>query len=169
MAIVKSAKSTKTHTNALSHARSSREGDSSILQVDELDESYAPPIPSKVHPQNAMDDVVPTLDDSDREFFHHPNESVGEGFSFDPGNADAAADLAGELGADFVEGATRGRDMSDVMFSEEDVGSESSFVIEMIGENDETYTQEDALDDIEMPLEKTPHVAHTGSEKHGRR
>ncbi len=117
-----------------------------------------------------MDDVVPTLDDSDRQFLHHPNESVGEGFSFDPGNADAAADLAGELGADFVEGATRGRDMSDVMLSdEEDAGSESSFIIEVIDESDETAMQEDALDDLEIPPEKTPHIPHTGPVKHGRR
>lgn len=102
-----------------------------------------------------MDDVVPTLDDSDREFHHHPNEPVSEGFFFDPGNADAAADLAGELGADFVEGATRGRNMSDVMLSEdEDVGGESSFVVEMIDESDEADIEEGTLVDIEMPPEE---------------
>ena len=151
---MKSAKSTK-RPISVSHARSPRKGDSSPLRLDDLDESFAPPIPSKVHPQSAMDDVVPTLDDSDRQFLHHPNEPVGEGFSFDPGNADAAADLAGELGADFVEGATNGRDMSDVRLSEEeDVGGESSFVVEMIDESDEGDIEEEALVGIEMPPEE---------------
>src|SRR4051812_21108675 len=98
-AFVKSAKSTRNHASDHPHARPSSANDSPLLHVDDLDESSGPPIPSKSHPQNAMDDVVPTLDDSDRVFHHHPNEPVSEGFSFDPGNADAAADLAGELGA----------------------------------------------------------------------
>ena len=51
-----------------------------------------------------MDEPVHTLDDSDRVFRHHPNDQVSEGFSFDPDNADAAADLAGDLGAEFLEG-----------------------------------------------------------------
>jgi hypothetical protein len=124
-----------------------------MLRVDDLDELSAPPIPSKVHPANAMDDVVPTLDDSDRVFHHHPNEPVSEGFSFDPGNADAAADLAGELGADFLEGATRGRDMSDVMISEEDeIRGEASFVVETFGEEEEeTYESEDEFVEIAVP------------------
>lgn len=115
-----------------------------------------------------MDDVVPTLDDSDRYFFHHPNEPVGEGFSFDPESADAAADLAGELGADFVEGATNGRDMSDVMFSEEeqDMINETPFVVDTMGEGSEQpfLPDEEELLDIEVPPDeprsRTLHVAH---------
>lgn len=100
-----------------------------------------------------MDDVVPTLDDSDRRFLHHPNEPVSEGFSFDPDSADAAADLAGELGADFVEGATNGRDMSDVMLSEEEgLTYETPFVVETLGEgSEEPFLPEDEFVDIEVP------------------
>jgi len=102
-----------------------------------------------------MDDVVPTLDDSDRQFLHHPNEPISEGFSFDPESADAAADLAGELGADFVEGATRGRDMSDVMVSEENMNDETPFVLEMLGEGaEETLLPEDEDLDVEVPPAK---------------
>lgn len=128
-----------------------------MFRLDDLDESSGPPIPSKVHPQNAMDDVVPTLDDSDRLFRHHPNESAGERFSFDPENADAAADLAGELGADFVEGATRGRDMSDVMLSEENIIDETPFVLETLGEGaEETLLPEDEDLDIDTPPDELP-------------
>lgn len=103
-----------------------------------------------------MDEVVPTLDDSDRIFRHHPNDSVGERFSFDPESADAAADLAGELGSDFVEGATRGRDMSDVMLSEEEElsMSETPYLIETIGEEgEEMNLPEDEYDELEASSE----------------
>lgn len=105
-----------------------------------------------------MDEVVPTLDDSDRVFQHHPNESGSEGLTFDPDSADAAADLAGELGADFVEGATRGRDMSDVMFSEEeDALAETSFIVEPNEEGELPYDIEEEQIDLEMePLEPEP-------------
>lgn len=111
---------------------------SPLLQVDELDESIAPPIAAKDQPANVMDDVVPTLDDSDRTLHHHPNEPISEGFTSDPIAADAAADLAGELSADFIEGATGGRDRSDVILSEEGTeGIEEDMIVgEMGDEND---------------------------------
>ncbi len=45
-------------------------------------------------------------------------------FDFDPGHGDAAEDLAGELGAQFIEGATRVEDLSDRVNSA-DVASEA--------------------------------------------
>lgn len=89
-----------------------------------------------------MDDVVPTLDDSDRTFPHHPNEPIHEGFSFDPVAADAAADLAGELSADFIAGATSGRDMSDVILSEEGTeGIEEDMIVGQMGDENEGETR----------------------------
>ncbi len=112
--------------------------------LEDLDEFAAPPLAGKVHPADAMDEVVPTLDDSNRVFRHHPNEPVGEGFSFDPDSADAAADLAGDLGAEFLEGATRGRDMSDMIMSDEERDSETPFLVEEIGaESEEVYFPEE--------------------------
>jgi hypothetical protein len=119
---------------------------SPLPQVDELDESVGPPIERKGQPANAMDDVVPTLDDSDRTFPHHPNEPISEGFSSDPIAADAAADLAGELGADFIAGATSGRDMSDVMLSEDDTeGVDEDMVVDQM---------DDQMDDEEEGEER---------------
>lgn len=108
---------------------------SPLPQVDELDESIAPPIAAKDQPANVMDDVVPTLDDSDRTLYHHPNEPISEGLTSDPIAADAAADLAGELGADFIEGATGGRDRSDVILSEEGTeGIEEDMIVGEMGD-----------------------------------
>jgi hypothetical protein len=110
---------------------------SPLPQVDELDESIAPPIASKAQPANAMDDVVPTLDDSDRTLPHHPNEPISEGFTSDPIAADAAADLAGEFSADFIEGATGGRDRSDVILSDEGTeGIEEDMIVGRMGDED---------------------------------
>lgn len=123
-----------------------------LYHLDELDESSGPPIPGKVNPRAAMDDVVPTLDDSDRPYRHHPNESGSEALTFDPENADAAADLAAELGADFLEGATRGRNMSDVILSEEaDAMNETSFILEPADDGDESNEE---LDEEPVEVEK---------------
>ena len=112
--------------------------------LEDLDEFSAPPLPGKVHPAEAMDEPVHTLDDSDRVFRHHPNDQVSEGFSFDPDNADAAADMAGELGADFLEGATRGRDMSDMMMSDEGQDLDTPYLVEEIGaEAEDVYFSEE--------------------------
>lgn len=131
--------------------------------LEDLDEFAAPPLPGKVHPADAMDEPVHTLDDSDRVFRHHPNDQVSEGFSFDPDNADAAADLAGDLGAEFLEGATRGRDMSDMIMSDEDQDEElRPFLVEEIGaEAEDVYfseeergTMEDALREGTKPASR---------------
>lgn len=103
-----------------------------------------------------MDDVVPTLDDSDRPYRHHPNEGGSEALSSDPENADAAADLAAELGADFLEGATRGRNMSDVILSEEaEVMSETSFILEPEGETDTADEIEIEFEEADKPRAKS--------------
>jgi len=102
-----------------------------------------------------MDEVVPTLDDSDRVFRHHPNESVGEGFSFDPESADAAADLAGDLGSEFLEGATRGRDMSDVILSEDQEGLGEPFLVEEL-EPEDVFPEEPELRPLKRPKRARP-------------
>ena len=83
------------HLASLEHGRS--QSRAPVPEADDQDEFSAPPIAGKEHPPDAMDEMVPTLDDSHRMFRHHPNEPVSEGFSFDPQGADAAADLAGDL------------------------------------------------------------------------
>jgi hypothetical protein len=94
--------------------------DRPLPPIDDLDDAEAPPLHEKEFPRNALSDVVPTLDDEVRDYHHHPNESGSVEFHVDPEAADAAADLAGDLGAEFLEGATRGQDLSDVISSHED-------------------------------------------------
>lgn len=94
------------------------------------DEFEAPPIHGKEHPSAALSDAVPTLDDEARNYHHHPNESGVVDFEVDPYAGDAAADLAGDLGSEFLEGATRGQDMSDVMMTRDDQEGEAGFLYE---------------------------------------
>jgi hypothetical protein len=80
--------------------------------TDDLEPRAAPPLHGKAHPPAEMDRAVPTLDD-EVALYHRPGDSGCSGFGFDPEAADAAADLAGDLGATFLAGATFGEDMSD--------------------------------------------------------
>jgi hypothetical protein len=58
--------------------------------------------------------VVPTPDDNDVfSHPHHPNDSGVAEFAVNPDAADAARDLAGDLGAQFLEGVTFGEDVSE--------------------------------------------------------
>ena len=98
--------------------------------IDALDDLDAPPLHSKVHPSNDISDVVPTLDDEVRGYHHHPNDAGTTEFDVDPGTSDAAADLAGDLGSEFLEGATRGQDMSDVIMSRDEAESELPFLFD---------------------------------------
>lgn len=82
--------------------------------TDDLDDSLAPPMRGKLHPPEDMDDATPTLDDEHRTSRHHPSDSGCVEFGFYPEAADAAADLAGDLGSSFLEGATRGEDLSEL-------------------------------------------------------
>jgi len=87
---------------------------------DDLDEPTAPPLHGKTHPPADMDRAKPSLDD-EVQVYHHPSiDAAVTEFGVDPDVADAAADLAGDLGATFLSGATRGQDMSDVTLSAED-------------------------------------------------
>lgn len=86
--------------------------------TDDLEEFVAPPLPGKIHPPEEMDEATPTLDDEKRRYRHHPNDAGAVEFGFDPEAADAAADLAGDLGSAFLSGATRGEDMSSVTADE---------------------------------------------------
>ena len=66
-----------------------------------------------------MDDATPSLDD-EVSLYHQPGDARTSGFGYYPDAADAAADLAGDLGATFLSGATRGEDESDIISSLED-------------------------------------------------
>lgn len=81
--------------------------------TEELEEFVSPPLHGKTHPAGDMGFVVPTSDDEVRHHPHHPNEPASLEFQVDPDVADAAADLAGDLGAQFLEGATYAEDMSE--------------------------------------------------------
>lgn len=83
--------------------------------TDDLEAFVVPPLRGKAHPPAEMDEATPTLDDEKRSYHHHPSDAGTTEFGFDPDAADAAADLAGELGSTFLSGATRGEDMSDVI------------------------------------------------------
>ncbi|MCC6558355.1 MAG: hypothetical protein IT372_35900, partial [Polyangiaceae bacterium] len=98
--------------------------------VRDLDELEAPPIAGKAHPSADLHAAVPTLDDDARDYHHHPNESGAVEFEVNPYSDDAAADLAGDLGSEFIEGATRGQDMSDVVMSRDEAESELPFLVE---------------------------------------
>jgi hypothetical protein len=102
-----------------------------VPMIDDLEEEVAPPLHGKAHPRGEMDEATPTLDDENRRFHHHPNDAGTTDFAFDPEAADAAADLAGDLGATFLTGATRGEDMSDlVSMAEDQAENDVPFVIE---------------------------------------
>ncbi|MGK3962964.1 hypothetical protein WMF38_02090 [Sorangium sp. So ce118] len=87
---------------------------------DMMDAGAAPPLRGKANPRSELSDVVPTLDDESRGYHHHPNDAGCTEFEVNPDAADAAADLASDLGAEFLEGATRGQDISDVAMSHDD-------------------------------------------------
>lgn len=121
--------------------------------LESLDELDAPPISGKVHPSADLSDVIPTLDDEVRDYHHHPNEPGAVGFDVSPYSADAAADMAGDLGSEFLEGATRGQDMSDLIMSRDDAEGELPFVID-------TVAMDEPSDDDEEPLPRlTPRRA----------
>jgi hypothetical protein len=102
-----------------------------VDEQDEQEDVALPPLPAKTHPPAEMDDALPTLDDEVRRYHHHPNEAGTTEFEVDPEAADAAADLAGDFGSQFLEGATRGEDLSSRVFDEEDRReSEVPFLIE---------------------------------------
>lgn len=102
-----------------------------VPRLDDLDELDLPPMHGKLYPPSEMDEATPTLDDSDRRYFHHPSDSGVTEFDNEPEAGDAARDLASELGREYLEGVTRVDDMSDIRYSDEErEESELPFVIE---------------------------------------
>jgi hypothetical protein len=73
-----------------------------------MDKYEAPPLPGKSHPPGDMGFVVPSSDDARRVNLRDYTE-----FEVDPVAADAAADLAGELGVQFLEGAIDGEEATE--------------------------------------------------------
>ncbi|WP_437594190.1 hypothetical protein [Sorangium sp. So ce1000] len=98
--------------------------------VDMVDAAAAPPLRGKVNPRSEISDVIPTLDDEVRGYHHHPNDAGCTEFEVNPDAADAAADLASDLGAEFLEGATRGQDISDVVMSHDDDEGDLPYLLE---------------------------------------
>lgn len=113
-----------------------------VLNLDDLDEVVSPPRHGKTHPPGDMDDATPTLDDEVRSYHHHPSDSGTTAFGFDPEAADAAADLAGDLGSAFLEGATRGEDMSDLAAQRSDLDEEELPLL-LDEEGEEAVEEED--------------------------
>jgi hypothetical protein len=83
-----------------------------------------------VHPRRELSDAVPTLDDEVRRYRHHPNDAGCIEFEVNPDAADAAADLASDLGSEFLEGATRGQDLSELVMSHEDNEEDLPYLVE---------------------------------------
>ena len=98
-------------------------------------EASAPPLSGKVHPPHEMGFIVPALDDD--EVFshpHHPNDSGVAEFAVNPDAADAARDLAGDLGAQFLEGVTFGEEVSERAIEDAEANdAELPFLLEQEG------------------------------------
>ncbi|WP_179955479.1 hypothetical protein [Chondromyces crocatus] len=104
--------------------------DEPFRSIPDADEREAPPLYGKDHLGRELSDVVPTLDDDVRAYRHHPNEAGRIAFDVNPHAGDAAADLAIDLGSEFLEGATRVQDMSDLHMLHDDQDPESAFLYE---------------------------------------
>ncbi|WP_437581360.1 hypothetical protein [Sorangium sp. So ce887] len=111
-----------------------------------MDAAAAPPLRGKVSPRSEISDVIPTLDDEVRGYHHHPNDAGCTEFEVNPDAADAAADLASDLGAEFLEGATRGQDISDVVMSHDD--DDLPYLLE----DEEVESVEPDAEDDEQPV-----------------
>lgn len=83
-------------------------------------DDVGPPLHGKTNPRDVMDAAVPTLDDEHRSYRHHPSENEAIEFEIDPLAGDAAADLAADFGSQFLEGATRGEDLSAIALELDD-------------------------------------------------
>ncbi|AGP37204.1 hypothetical protein [Sorangium cellulosum] len=116
---------------------------------DVIDAAAAPPLRGKVSPRSELSDVVPTLDDEVRGYHHHPNDAGCTEFEVNPDAADAAADLASDLGAEFLEGATKGQDMSDVVMSHDDDVGDLPYLLE---DEEVESVDPDADEDDEQPV-----------------
>ena len=110
---------------------------------EDAEERAAPPLHGKTHPPDPMDDSTPSLDD-EVQLYHRPNDAGTTAFAFDPDAADAAADLAGELGSTFLTGATFGDDVSDVAMT---AGDQDENELPLVINFEE-------LEDVEVPARR---------------
>ncbi len=111
-----SRKRTREAAHSVRAGRLARAGEHDLQPLPEDLERYvAPPLAHKAHPHAEMDRATPTLDDEHRRYHAGATE-----FGFDPEAGDAAADMAGEMGQSFLEGATRGEDLSDLQAMKSD-------------------------------------------------
>lgn len=117
---------------------------------DEDDRFSAPPIRAKSRDHHEIHGMTPTLDDPHRVEHHHPSDNPAIEFGVDPEYGDAAGDLATDLGAQFLEGATLGEDMSERAIVDADRDEELPFLVE--GGLDEAFDE----DLIEPGLERSP-------------
>ncbi|WP_437728993.1 hypothetical protein [Sorangium sp. So ce861] len=117
--------------------------------ADVIDAAAAPPLRGKVRPRSELSDVIPTLDDEVRGYHHHPNDAGCTEFEVNPDAADAAADLASDLGAEFLEGATKGQDISDVVMSHDDDDGDLPYLLE---DEEVESVDPDADEDDEQPV-----------------
>ena len=105
-----------------------------------------PPLHGKTDPPAEMDEAYPTLDDERRSYHHHPNESATTEFAFDPLAGDAAADLAGDFGSQFLEGATRGEDMSERALALED---DSDTPLDLLLDEEDLEAENEPIEEID--------------------
>ncbi|XYI03466.1 hypothetical protein ACMHYB_28325 [Sorangium sp. So ce1128] len=117
--------------------------------TDMMDAGAAPPLRGKANPRSEFSDVIPTLDDESRGYHHHPNDAGCTEFEVNPDAADAAADLASDLGAEFLEGATKGQDISDVAMSHDDDDGDLPYLLE---DEDVESVEPDAEEEDEQPV-----------------
>jgi hypothetical protein len=115
-----------------------------------LGDDVGPPLHGKTDPPDAMDDTLPTLDDERRNYHHHPSETGAVDFEFDPLAGDAAADLAGDFGSQFLEGATRGEDLSERALAHED---DSDAPLDLLLDDAEREEEAESMEETDEPPE----------------
>jgi hypothetical protein len=114
-----------------------------------------PPLHGKTNPPDAMDDTVPPLDDEHRSYRHHPSENEAIEFEIDPLAGDAAADLAADLGSQFLEGATRGEDLgSRVLALEDDSDAPLDMLLDEGDREDEEAEEKEEAEAPPVPPER---------------
>jgi hypothetical protein len=130
-----------------------RPGDSPQEELTRLstdaDENESPPLHGKSNPKSDMGFVELSSDDDTRNLRHHPNDSGVVDFEVDPDRADAAADLAGDLGMTFLEAAVEGEETTEHVVGEPERASEQkSFLFDEETEGMyEEVLDEDLLDE----------------------
>lgn len=120
--------------------------------ANDYDAFTAPPLHAKTNPPAEMNDAALPIDDERRAGQHHPQDSGVTDFEFEPEAADAAADLAGELGSQFLEGATRGEDLSARVSESEDSeeAHDLPFLVEEEGPPSIVVVPESGSEDVDQ-------------------